>query len=81
MIRRDALGHGHSSGAPKDHPKTIEAVAGEIVDTLDQLKLDKVHYLGESTGGIFASFLGAKYLDCFHSVVTCGSPLNLPKAA
>jgi pimeloyl-ACP methyl ester carboxylesterase len=81
MIRHDALGHGFSSGAPKGHPKTIEIVAAEIVDTLDQLKLDKFHYLGESTGGIFASFLGAKYPDRFHSVATCGSPLVLTKAA
>jgi pimeloyl-ACP methyl ester carboxylesterase len=60
VIRRDALSHGYSSGAPKDHPKTIEVVASEIIDNLDQLKIDKVHHLGESTTGIFASFLGAK---------------------
>ncbi|PVH89593.1 alpha/beta-hydrolase [Cadophora sp. DSE1049] len=81
VIRRDALGHGYSSGAPPGHPLTIESVSAEIIDTLDQLSLSKVHYLGESTAGIFASFLGSAYPDRFLSVSTCGSPLNLPPAA
>jgi pimeloyl-ACP methyl ester carboxylesterase len=35
VIRRDALGHGYSSAPPKDHPKTIDSLSDEIIDTLD----------------------------------------------
>jgi pimeloyl-ACP methyl ester carboxylesterase len=77
VIRRDALGHGHSSEAPDEgHPLTTNALLDEIIDTLDQLKLEKVHFLGESTGGIFGELLVARNPDRFLSLTICGSPLN-----
>lgn len=75
VIRRDALGHGHSSPAPRGHPKTVESLLEEVVDTLDQLKIDKVHFLGESTGGIFGEFMAAHYPERLHSLTICASPL------
>lgn len=75
VIRRDALGHGHSSPAPKGHPKTVESLLEEIVDTLDQLEIEKVHFLGESTGGIFGEFFAARYPDRILSLTICASPL------
>lgn len=53
----------------------------DIINTLDQLGIDKVHYLGESTAGIFGDFLAAKYPHRMHSVTICGSPLVLNEAA
>lgn len=81
MLRRDALGHGHSSGPPKGHHSTFDEVVDELVDTLDQLNIDKVHFLGESTAGIYANFLAARYPDRIRSVTICGSPLVLTDAA
>jgi pimeloyl-ACP methyl ester carboxylesterase len=59
----------------------IDTILDEIVDTLDQLKLEKVHYLGESTGGIFGEFLAARNPERLLSLTICSSPLYMPASA
>lgn len=81
VIRRDARGHGYSSAPGKDYPYSIDTILDEIVDTLDQLGLQKVHYIGESTGGIFGEFLAARNPERLHSLTICSSPLYMPAAA
>ena len=58
VIRRDARGHGRSSTPPASYDYSLETMLSEIVNTLDQLNLQKVHFLGESTGGMFAEAMG-----------------------
>jgi pimeloyl-ACP methyl ester carboxylesterase len=63
VIRRDLRGHGRSS-YPKAGDKyeyDADTILGEIVDILDQLGVDKVHFLGESTGGMLGEMLAARY--------------------
>ena len=81
VIRRDARGHGYSSAPGKDYQYQIDTILDEIVDTLDQLGIDKVHYLGESTGGIWGEFLAARNPERLHSLAICSSPLYMPDAA
>jgi pimeloyl-ACP methyl ester carboxylesterase len=56
-------------------------IVDEIVDTLDQLKLEKVHFLDESTSGMVGSILAARHPERLHSLITCSSPSFLPLAA
>lgn len=58
-----------------------ETICDEIIDMLDQLKLDKVHFLGESTSGMIGEILAVKYPDRLHSLIICSSPTYLPPAA
>ncbi|KXT08643.1 hypothetical protein AC579_9422 [Pseudocercospora musae] len=82
VIRRDARGHGHSSSPTKeDYKYSIDTILDEIIDTLDQLKIDKVHYFGESTGGIWGEFLAARHPERLLSLTICSSPLYMPQAA
>ena len=85
VIRRDARGHGLSDYPPYPSNGTydyrVDTIGGEIIDTLDQLKLQKVHFLGESTSGILACILAAKYPDRLHSLTICSTPTHLPPAA
>jgi pimeloyl-ACP methyl ester carboxylesterase len=85
VIRRDLRGHGHSSfpsGAEKHtYAYTIDTIVGEIVDTLDQLDIPKVHFLGESTSGILGDVLAAKYPDRLLSLTVCSMPTHLPPQA
>lgn len=82
VIRRDARGHGKSDSPNKEkYTYDIDTILDEIIDTLDQLGLEKVHYLGESTGGIWGEFLAAKHPERFHSLTICSSPLYMPQAA
>src|ERR1700761_2190606 len=81
VIRRDARGHGYSSAPGKDYQYKSDTILDEIVDTLDQLGLEKVHYIGESTGGIWGEFLAARNPERLLSLTICSSPLYMPAAA
>jgi pimeloyl-ACP methyl ester carboxylesterase len=62
VIRRDLRGHGHSSypKAGEEYEYTNDTIVDEILDTLDELGVDKVHFLGESTGGMLGEILAAR---------------------
>ena len=79
VVRRDLRGHGLSSTPDVDY--SLDTILEEIVDTLDQLHLDKVHFLGESTSGMVGEALAAKYPYRLHSLITCSSPSYLPQSA
>ncbi len=84
VIRRDARGHGHSSSpSPSDlsYDYSLDTILAEIIDTLDQLKVQKVHFLGESTSGMVGEALAAKHPERLHSLIVCSSPTWLPPAA
>lgn len=81
VIRRDARGHGASSVPGVDYKYDIDTILDEILDTLDQLGCQKVHYIGESTGGIFGEFLAARNPERLRSLTICSSPLYMPAAA
>ncbi|KAH8727055.1 Alpha/Beta hydrolase protein [Phaeosphaeriaceae sp. PMI808] len=85
VIRRDLRGHGHSSYvSPEEkatYPYNLDTILGEVVDTLDQLNIRKVHFLGESTGGMLGEILAAKHPDRLLSLTVCSSPAYLPPPA
>ncbi|KAK5054411.1 hypothetical protein LTR84_001301 [Exophiala bonariae] len=83
VIRRDARGHGLSSVPSEDsaYKYNIDTICEEIIDTLDQLGIEKVHFFGESTSGMVGEILAAKYPHRLHSLIVCSSPTNLPPMA
>ncbi|KAF2199764.1 alpha/beta-hydrolase [Delitschia confertaspora ATCC 74209] len=85
VIRRDLRGHGYSSyptGKEVEVYKyNLDTILREIVDTLDQLGVRKVHFLGESTGGMLGEALAAKYPDRLLSLTVCSTPTHLPSPA
>lgn len=85
VIRRDLRGHGYSSFPSGEEKKTykynLDTILDEVVDTLDQLDIEKVHFLGESTGGMLGEIFAAKYPDRLHSLTVCSSPTYLPPPA
>lgn len=81
VIRRDARGHGRSSAPSKSYDYSAKTILEEIVDTLDQLKIDKVHWLGESTGGIWGEAMAVENPERLLSLTTCSTPMNLPPEA
>ncbi|KAF2849262.1 alpha/beta-hydrolase [Plenodomus tracheiphilus IPT5] len=85
VIRRDLRGHGRSSYASPEQRESykydVDTIIGEIVDTLDQLGVRKVHFLGESTSGMLGEILAAKHPERLHSLTVCSSPTFLPPVA
>ncbi|MFD5828455.1 alpha/beta fold hydrolase [Lentzea sp. NPDC060358] len=57
LLRFDHRGHGRS--APVEGPCAIEDLANDVVDLLDHLELDRVHYCGVSLGGMVGMWLAA----------------------
>ncbi|KAJ9161966.1 Alpha/beta-hydrolase [Coniochaeta hoffmannii] len=82
VIRRELRGHGGSSypgqGEPYDY--STETIVSEIVDTLDQLGLQKVHFFGESTSGMLAEIFAATHPGRVSTIMVCSSPTHLPEA-
>lgn len=83
VIRRDARGHGLSSSPSRDdnYDYSLDTILSEILDTMDQLGVQKVHFLGESTSGMVAEALAAKHPERLHSLIICSSPTYLPPQA
>ncbi|KAF9883122.1 hypothetical protein FE257_004071 [Aspergillus nanangensis] len=83
VVRRDTRGHGKSSTpVPGDgYQYTLETILSEIVDTLNQLGIEKVHFIGESTSGMLGEALAAKFPNRLYSLTIISSPLYLPPAA
>jgi pimeloyl-ACP methyl ester carboxylesterase len=75
VIRRDMRAHGGSSAG--DQPWSVELLAADVVAFLDALELERVHYAGESVGGITGIALGALYPERFHSITLVQSPIRL----
>ncbi|EXJ73908.1 uncharacterized protein A1O5_02202 [Cladophialophora psammophila CBS 110553] len=82
VIRRDARGHGHSSTPDeRTYDYSIDTICEEIVDTLDQLGIRQVHFLGESTSGMVGEFFACKHAERVKSLIICSSPTFLPPQA
>jgi pimeloyl-ACP methyl ester carboxylesterase len=75
VIRRDMRAHGGSTAG--DRPWSVELLADDIVQFLDALQLEKVHYVGESVGGITGIALGARAPERFHSITLVQTPIRL----
>ena len=77
VIRRDMRAHGGSSAGAADHAWSPEGLADDVVAFLDALGLERVHYIGESVGGITGIVLGARHPERFRSITLVQSPIRL----
>ncbi len=56
-IAVDARGRGGSSVPPADYVWSMEQLAADMVAVLDDAKVEKVHYIGNSFGSLLGEFL------------------------
>ena len=61
VLRYDLRGHGSSGSSPP--PYTMEQLGDDAAELLDALKLDRVHFIGSSLGGMLAQQLAARHGD------------------
>lgn len=84
VIRRDLPGHGRSKAQvniPGTPPLSVDVMCDEIADTLDQLNIGRVHFVGESTSGMLGLAFAAMHPDRLHSLTVCATPTYLPPPA
>lgn len=78
-------GHGNSSNSKHNTPEeyTLEKNRDDILELLEYLEIEKVHYVGNSAGGLIGYELISKKPQLFSSFITFGTTaeLKLPNFA
>ena len=74
VVRFDARGMGDSQSAPWDFPWSLEAFSDDVLGLMNVLGLEKVHFIGDSMGGLVGATFAAKHSDRLHTLVLCTTP-------
>src|SRR5690242_6586435 len=78
VYRPDLLGCGLADQPPKGYRYTPDTIGAQILAVLEALSLPRVHWVGESSGGIIGLLLAATYPDRIASLVLCNTPSRIP---
>lgn len=78
VYRPDLLGCGLSDQPPAGYRYTPQTIEAQIMAALDGLSLDRVHWVGESSGGIIGLLLAASHPERIASLVLCNTPTRIP---
>ena len=78
VYRPDLLGCGLSDQPPADYRYTPETIGAQIIAVLDGLSLERVHWVGESSGGIIGLMLAAACPERIASLTLCNTPTRIP---
>jgi pimeloyl-ACP methyl ester carboxylesterase len=77
VYRPELLGCGESELPPVAYRYTPEAIGAQVVAVLDALGLERVHWVGESSGGIIGLLLAAAHPERIASLVLCNTPTRI----
>ena len=78
IYRPDLLGCGLSDQPPREYQYTPNTIAAQILGVLDALSLSRVHWVGESSGGLIGLLLAAVHPERVASLVLCNTPSRIP---
>ncbi len=76
VLRYDHRGHGRSAVTPG--PYTIDRLTADAVGLMDGLKLDRVHFVGLSMGGMVGQRLGAAPGHRLNSLTLSSTSAHMP---
>jgi len=79
VLAYDTRGHGQSA-APQG-PYTLEALADDLRALLQQLKIERPHYVGLSMGGMIGQTAALKYPGIFRTLTLCDTTSRYPAEA
>jgi pimeloyl-ACP methyl ester carboxylesterase len=77
IYRPDLLGCGASDVPPVGYHYTAEKIEAQLLAVLDALSLRRVHWVGESSGGIIGLALAAAHPERIASLVLCNTPTRI----
>tara|TARA_B110000971_G_C19859440_1_gene430956 strand:- start:79 stop:873 length:795 start_codon:yes stop_codon:yes gene_type:complete len=71
IVRYDTRGHGDSS--PVEGPYSFEILENDVITIMDNLDIDKAHFIGLSIGGMTSLGLSLKYPNRFNKIICCAA--------
>ncbi len=77
VVRMDARGFGQSSAPPPEVDLKVEDFIEDVAEFLNVLGVDKVHFGGESFGGIVGGAFAATHPDRVESLTIVASPTRI----
>jgi 3-oxoadipate enol-lactonase len=78
ILRYDTRGHGQSSVTPG--PYSIEQLGNDVLDLLDDLDFDRVHFCGLSMGGMIGMWLGMNAPERLYKLILCNTAAKIGNA-
>ena len=79
VLRMDARGYGHSSKPAPGSPLSVEALAGDALGLMDHLGIERVHWVGESTGGAVGLQAAVLQPNRISSISLCNTTARMRK--
>jgi len=79
VLAYDTRGHGGSEATAP--PYTLSQLGEDAVALLDALRIDKVHWVGLSMGGMIGQSVALDYPERLHSLSLCDTAAVVPKDA
>jgi 3-oxoadipate enol-lactonase len=76
IVRYDTRGHGYSS--PVEGPYSFEILENDVITIMDNLDIDKAHFIGLSIGGMTSLGLSLKYPNRFNKIICCAARADNP---
>src|SRR5512139_2565669 len=79
VLRYDSRGHGGTDAPSGSY--TLELLAEDVIGLLDTLRMDRVHFVGLSMGGMIGQCLGLNHPHRLKSLVLCDTASIVPAEA
>ena len=79
IICYDKRGHGKSS--PIKGPYTFDMLENDVISIMDEIGIDKAHFIGLSMGGMTSLGLALKHSNRFDKLVCCAARADMPPPA
>jgi pimeloyl-ACP methyl ester carboxylesterase len=76
VLRFDARGCGDTTKPPPASPLSLELLAQDAVGLMDALGIGRVHWVGESSGGVVGITTALEYPDRIASLTLCDTPFK-----
>ncbi len=80
VVTFDSRGCGKTTVPPEDLRFSADELADDAIGLLDALKIDRVHWGSEASGGIVGINAALRHPQRLASLTMCNTPIKLPKA-
>ena len=77
VIRMDLRGCGRSGDPGPDYRYSLDGFLADFTGFLEALQVDRVHYVGESLGGIIGAAAAARHPERFQSLTLISTPVRV----